>query len=396
MFCWWTLVVVGVVVSCVQLGVVNMPQLEEQRTNLKFLVRSGLGPSASWRALQRVFRQDCMSLKTCQKWHKRFREEGPTSSTSDRPRSGRPKTSTNEEQAMLVHAIVDQDRRKSIRQIADECGIPPTSVFRILKDVLQMRIVNAKFVPRILSTEQKNFRRRLCEDNLIRFMDEGQIDFMSRIVTGDETWISTFMAETKAESRQWQEKGELRPRKAKQVRSRKKSMLTVFFDIKGILLIQFNMPKETIDADRYCATLAQLKENVRRKRPELWEQNEEGDRKFLLHHDNAPAHTATQTLAKLGRWGIQMVAHPPYSPDLAPSDFALFPKLKSMMRGKRFDSVRQMEDEASKILRSLEPAFFRKVMTDLGTRWGLCMQKDGDYFEGDHAQLPSDTETDSD
>lgn len=327
-----------------------------------------------------------MSVSSVQKWHKKFKTG--QDAVTDQPRPGRPKSGRSEDNIIMVRALVDQDRCKTVRKLSEESALPVATVFRILKHDLQMRLVNAKFVPRLLSDEQKAFRKRLCEENLMRFLDEDT--FTARIVTGDETWVSVFEPETKNESRQWQEKGEQRPQKAIKSRSRKKSMLTVFFNVDGIVLIQFTRPPGTIDTDSYCATLALLKERIRRKRPHLWTNP---DTKFLLHHDNALAHMATRTLAKIGQWGIEMVPHPPYSPDLAPCDFALFPKLKSLLRGRHFANVRELEDETSKILRGLPPDFFKGAIKEMAERWAKCVQSEGNFFEGTHVRLPSDTET---
>jgi histone-lysine N-methyltransferase SETMAR len=58
----------------------------------------------------------------------------------------------------------------------------------------------------------------------------------------------------------------------------------------------------------------------------------------LLLHDNAPAHTSQAVMAAATDCGFEILPHPPYSPDLAPSDFYLFPKLKTKLRGRRLGS----------------------------------------------------------
>ena len=86
---------------------------------------------------------------------------------------------------------------------------------------------------------------------------------------------------------------------------------------------EFVPPGQTVNHEFYLAVLRRLRENLRRKRPELWRS---GD--WFLHHNNAPAHTAlsmTRYLPSL-RWTV--VPHPPYSPDLAPCDFFLFLTMK--------------------------------------------------------------------
>ena len=59
---------------------------------------------------------------------------------------------------------------------------------------------------------------------------------------------------------------------------------------------------------------------------------------MLFHHDNAPAHTSVVPTAKLVELGYELPPHPPYSPDLAPCDFFLFPNLKKSLAGQKFES----------------------------------------------------------
>ncbi|UYV75236.1 CLCN3 [Cordylochernes scorpioides] len=70
-----------------------------------------------------------------------------------------------------------------------------------------------------------------------------------------------------------------------------KVMLTVFFDYQGIVHHEFQQQSSTITADSYLGVLRRLREAIRQKRPELWR-----SKSWILHHDNAPAHTALKIL----------------------------------------------------------------------------------------------------
>jgi hypothetical protein len=80
-------------------------------------------------------------------------------------------------------------------------------------------------------------------------------------------------------------------------------MLIIFFDIKGIVHKEFVLAGQVVNSTYYCHALRRLPENVRRLRPELWQQNN-----WLLHHDKAPSHTSFFTKDffftknKLGRY----------------------------------------------------------------------------------------------
>ncbi len=155
----------------------------------------------------------------------------------------------------------------------------------------------------------------------------------------------------------------------------------------GVVLSEFAPPGETITADSYCGLLQRLKERVRRKRPELWARNEEGDRTMILHHDNASSHTAVPTLALIGSSDIQMLAHPPYSPDLAPCNFFLFPRLKAELRGRRFRGVVELQHAVKQGLKAIGQEEYSAAIQTLPVRWMKCVKSEGQYFECQHIPI---------
>ncbi len=225
---------------------------------------------------------------------------------------------------------------------------------QLLKKDLNLTCKCAKFVPRILTKEQKWVRMTVADDNIKLLCEsEDPEKFMKSIITGDETWVPLLDPETKRESSSWLAPGQSRPLKGKITGSSGKTMLTIFFDSEGIILCDFLGRRETITSERYCQTLSNLKECIRKKRPHLWE-----GRSFLIHHDNASPHTSDFTMKKIQKWGLTILDHPPYSPDLAPCDFALFPKLKSHLRGHRFATIASVQKEVRNILATLDKSFF--------------------------------------
>ena len=94
-----------------------------------------------------------------------------------------------------------------------------------------------------------------------------------------------------------------------------------FFDIRGIVHKEFIPPGQTVNGKFYCEVLRQLRGNVRRKRPEMWK-----NRDWLLHHNNAPAHTSLVVRAFLTKNNMTTVPHPVYLPDLAPLRFLCVPE----------------------------------------------------------------------
>ncbi|UYV82271.1 hypothetical protein LAZ67_21001522 [Cordylochernes scorpioides] len=121
---------------------------------------------------------------------------------------------------------------------------------------------------------------------------------------------------------------------------------------KRINPVDYLPPNTTVNAARYCEVLTKLRAAIKRKRPGLLSQ------KVLLVHDNARPHAArtTQTLLENFKWEI--FTHPPYSPDLASSDFHLFPALKLHLGGKHFANDDEVQAEANHWLRRQDTAWY--------------------------------------
>jgi hypothetical protein len=130
-------------------------------------------------------------------------------------------------------------------------------------------------------------------------------------------------------------------------------MATVFWDVHGILLFDFTPPGSTINAAAYQETLKRFEEAIRRKSPGLLTKG----LGVLLLHDNVRPHSAAATVNLLNSWDWEILPYPPYSPDLAPSDFHQFPKMKKYLRGQRFHSNEDVKNEVKKWLRA-QDAFF--------------------------------------
>jgi len=101
-----------------------------------------------------------------------------------------------------------------------------------------------------------------------------------------------------------------------------KFLASSFWDQNGILLIDYLPKDQTINAEYYSSLLVQLKDTLKEKRLG------NVSKVVLFLHDNTPSHRALASQKKLAYLGFQCLDHPPYSPELAPSDYRLFPGLK--------------------------------------------------------------------
>ncbi len=361
----------------------TVPLHVEQRVNIKFCQKIGMTAAQTWRMLKRAFGEECLSFTQIKMWFKRFKEGNDR--VVDLPRSGRPNTRHKRLQEVVV--AVERDRRKTVRQVSQEAGLPKTSCHRVMTADLKMAKISPKFVPHVLTENQARHRKHLSELNLDSVRNEKR--FLETIISGDETWISLFENNTKIESCEWVKPGEtgsrIRPIKALRCTSTRKCMLILFHDIDGVLLSEFVPRNQTVNADYYVQILKKLKDRIRHKRPGMWSGGRDGetDHDFKLHHDNVLPHVAAKTLAFLGENNIQMVPHPQYSPDLAPCDFFVFPYLKKELRGRRFPNLKAAQDEVRRIVtKQMTPEMFGYAIRMMAYRWKKCVAAEGQYFEG--------------
>jgi len=115
-------------------------------------------------------------------------------------------------------------------------------------------------------------------------------------------------------------------------KSKIKTMLICFFDSQGVVHKEFVPQGQTVNKQCYREVLEQLRKRVHRVRPEIADT-------WMLHHDDAPCHTAISVNEFLAKKSISMLPQPPYSPDLSPCDFFIFPKLKLHLKGRHFGTV---------------------------------------------------------
>ena len=343
----------------------------EHRSVIKFLTKEGNGPKAIHERMVAVYGEDAPSYFQVKYWSKLFR--WGRESINDDPKSGRPVEARTEDIVGKVENLVLKDRRVKISVIANEVCISEASVLKILHDDLGMKKVSARWIPRLLTPEQKLYRKEVSRENLAEL--EWDKIFLSRIITGDETWVHHWNPPTKQESMQWVHKGSPPPKKAKTQFSGKKLMATVFWDAKGVLLIEYMPRGSTINGEAYGNTIKNLKTALEEKRPHSYPQ------KNLLLHDNCRVHKANKVQQIINDCGFIELRHPPYSPDLAPSDFFLFKNLKKHLRGKRFASDEELEEAVEEYFAGLPKQFFSEGMGQLEKRWNKCISVEGSYVE---------------
>ena len=141
-----------------------MKELEEQRLCVKFCCKMDKNFTETFQLLNQTYGEECMSRTQCYEWFKRFNKGGMSVGEDRRP--GRPSTSTNDDHVDRVRAVIRGNRRLTVREVADEVGISIGSCHQIFTGKRQMRRVSAKFVPRLLTDDQKENRVEISRELL--------------------------------------------------------------------------------------------------------------------------------------------------------------------------------------------------------------------------------------
>jgi histone-lysine N-methyltransferase SETMAR len=151
-------------------------------------------------------------------------------------------------------------------------------------------------------------------------------------------------------------------------------MLTVFVDIHGLLLLEWMPVGATINTQRYCDTLQNLRRAIKNKRPGKLTQG------VLILHDNARLHAAHATRNTLRCFGFGVLDHPPYSPDLSPCDYHVFGPLKKTLKARRFNSDEVVREAVEWWFIEQPVSFFAEGITKHVERWDKCLNSGGQYL----------------
>ena len=144
-----------------------------------------------------------------------------------------------------------------------------------------------------------------------------------------------------------------------------------FFDRTDMIYTHWFPTGQTVNKEYYVEVLREFSKRFLEKRPALIKSAQ-----WYFHQDNAPVHNSILVTDYLTKMVIKTVPHPPYSPDLAPCDFCLFPKLKEKLRGCRYETIEEMKEAVMKVINALTQedfhGAFQKLLKQVHcSRWRL-------------------------
>ena len=314
------------------------------------------------RNIQKIYGKGSISESDCKKWFKCFKEGDY--SLEDRPRSGRPPILDDSELDAVRKAGTDQTQS----EMAEQVGTSQQTVSRHLK-AMGVRHVYGREVPHELTELDKGNRLSIATSLLSRFNRKKL--FLSRIITGDESWV--FYANFKRK-RQYLAPGEKRKANVRPDPHRKKNHAVLLLGNGGPRPFRAARWKEDTQQYRILpATRCGRQEVIKKRGP---------DKKVCFQRDNAKPHVANLTQAKLKEFGWEVLAHPAYSPDLAPSDYGLFISLKDRIAEIHFENEGHLENWLkNEFFAKHEKKFYKRLIKQLPLRWAKVVEYDGDYFD---------------
>ncbi|UYV62568.1 hypothetical protein LAZ67_2001115 [Cordylochernes scorpioides] len=330
-------------------------ETNEIRAVIKYLCKKGMSPKEIYEGMH-----------SKKKWVAAFKLG--RISTEDKHRQGRPVESVTQENIDKIHVLVMLDRRMTVRRIEETLGILKTTVDRIMREHLGLGKLSAHWVPKPLTPDQKAVRRKFIR-TILRYLKPIQRNLLGPITNYNYTRVQATihaMGEPPVP---------FLPRKPRQFHQQGRLWWSVLWDSEGVLLLDFLNKGQTITGNYYANLVKQLREAIKEKRRGML------SRKIVYHQDNAPSLRSLQAMAAIYDSGFELLPHAPYSPDLAPSDFHLFPHLKKSLAGIHFRSDEEVIDAVNPFFESLETSFFLEGITALEHRWKKCIDLKGNYVE---------------
>lgn len=326
-----------------------------------FEFRQGKNASTATEEINRVY-PDALDVRKCQRWFAKFK--AGNFQLQDSSKSGRSSNFDDEE----LRVTVEEDPRQSLADIASRMGESWSTIQRHMKQIGKVQN-SGVWVPHLLSDQNKSQRATICSILISRHAEE---PFLNRIVTGDEKWIRFTNPLMK---KHWVTRGESSNPIPKPNIHEKKLLLCVWWNIYGVIYFELLKPGQTVTSELYCHQLNRLRASLVNKHPALV--NRKG---VLLHHDNARPHASKVTQQKIKELGWEVLPHPAYSPDIAPSDYHLFRSMQHYLEGKKFDSYDVVKNSMAEFFDSKDESFYSDGIKSLVSRWQKVVDSNGDYF----------------
>lgn len=338
----------------------------EQRSVIHFLYELGEKNEDIYDHLKMVYKDEALSLKSVEYWTHQFKLGRKT--VEDAPRSGRP---PDPRKRTLIQSMIEHDPFISARQIAHETCISPTTVIDILTRELGYKYLHLRWIPHTLTFDMK--RRRVEQSKVIlSHLQAADRGHFTNIITGDESWFY-YLNQPKA---RWVLAGDEPGEIVLGSNYQKKTMVSIFIRKNGTFFVDM-MPKGQKFNSQYFvdSIIPQINSLAY---PDGYKY---GNRKCILHFDNAPSHKSALTKSTLDKMPFNLIPNPEYSPDVSPLDFGIFGTVKNRMPYESVDSEEALKEIIETILNDLGKDFIKHVFEAWEERLQQVINSNGEYIK---------------
>lgn len=329
------------------------------RASLLYDYKQGKSAADSHRTLCLAFGANVLSESQCRRWFQRFRDGNEN--LEDEEHDRRPPTVDDNE---LKQAIED-DPTMSTRELATIFGCSNSTIDVHLKAIGKENRCG-KWIPHQLSEANKATRVTMCGILINSAKNSG---FFETLLTSDEKWVRF---DNITRKRQWLSPGETaKPTHLPDIHG-KKVLLSIWWNVKGVVHYELLKPTQTITSDLYSQQLDRVDDALRRQGVDT--------SKTRLLHDNARPHIAKMTQKKLEELGWSVLPHPPYSPDIAPSDYHLFRSMQHGLAEQKFSNIEEINKWLCEFFTSKPAEFYDDGIRALRKRWRMVIDNNGEYI----------------
>ena len=343
---------------------------ENLRFYIKVRFKLGIRVQDIFNELKSAIPDNAPSLSTVSRWFNHF--SGGSERLLDQPRAGRPITESSQSNIDRVRAVIDENPWSSYDEIEAETSLSRGTIFKIIHESLKMKKITSRWVPHQLSEKNRKDRVRICQENLERFKENKWR--LCDVITGDESWFYFRKIGSKQSNASWVVDGQSPRTVVKRGQFELKTMFSIFFKSTGVVHMTYLESGKTIDNVMYLNDcLKPLVRVLNQQRPVSSTKN------LKFHHDNARPHVHSRVKSYLKSQNFIIMDHPPYSPDLAPSDFWLFDYIKQRLGS--HTSVQSLNSEITEIVSSIPQDEYLKTFKKWLERMELCIKYEGHYFE---------------
>lgn len=273
----------------------------------------------------------------------------------------------------LCHRILQVLEDKpfsSTRSIAEELNEYNSTIYNYLTKYLHRVYRSSKWLPHKIDLKQKQNRVTQIK-SLLEILQASKHESYRNLLTGDQKWFNLYHGNDGA----WIEPDQDSPQMIGDEISMTKVMVTIIWGVNGFFIVDFLPFGQSYNSEYFISNIL---EPLSEKRPNIWRGSK--TKKIWLHLDNSKVHNSKLSFSKYEIFGFKRPPQPPYSPDVAPSDFYLFGYLDEKLKGHSFNAPEELFEAIIEILDSISTEKRKEVFDHWIDRCKWIINHNGDYY----------------